>query len=281
MRWVEDFHNLVFPLKWADLDIEAGFNLKNKNIPKSLYKYRSFDEEGRSLKNLEEDTVWLADPLTFNDPYDCHHYIDYEGMLDVFSQDLPDDLRELITPLMRDSLAERSAGVISELNKAGDKIKDGIRLCSFSERVDSTLMWAHYSYNHQGFCIEYDVTRPELHKLTSRFMFPVVYSDDVFDATDLMNVVKGGHFNNLRLNLAALYKATDWSYEKEWRLVFANHFMQAPCPWGMPKPTAVFCGSHISKANEAKIKEVCCRREIPLFKMELDRHMYRMNPRKL
>lgn len=281
MSWIEEFHKLVFPLNREDLDIEAGFNLKSKNIPKRLYKYRSFDEGGRSLKNLEEDTVWIADPLTFNDPYDCHHYIDYESLLDVFEKDLPDDLKTLLTPTMRDSLIKRSESVISEFQKAGDKIKDGIRLCSFSERVDSTLMWAHYSYNHQGFCIEYDVTRPEVHKLTSRFMFPVVYSDDVFDATELIKLVKSGRFNNLYLNLAALYKAFDWSYEKEWRLVFANGVMETPCPWGMPKPTAVFCGSHISKANEVKIKDICCQREIPLFKMEHDRHMYRMNPTRL
>lgn len=144
MSWIEEFHKLVFSLNREDLDIEAGFNLKHKNIPKSLYKYRSFDEVGRSLKNLEEDTVWIAAPLTFNDPYDCHHYIDYEGLLDVFAKDLPDDFKKLLTPTMRNSLVKRSTSVISEFQKAGDKIKDGIRLCSFSERVDSTLMWAHY-----------------------------------------------------------------------------------------------------------------------------------------
>ncbi len=29
-------------------------------MPKALYKYRSFDREGWSLKNLESDTVWLS-----------------------------------------------------------------------------------------------------------------------------------------------------------------------------------------------------------------------------
>lgn len=281
MSWIEEFLTLVFPLNRADLNIEAGFDLKQKNIPKRLYKYRSFDEDGRSLKNLEEDTVWIADPLIFNDPYDCHHFIDYESLLDVFAKDLPDDLKKLLTPTVLDSLKKRSTSVISEFQKAGDKIKDGIRLCSFSERVDSTLMWAHYSYNHQGFCIEYDVTRPEAHELTSRFMFPVIYSDDVFDATELIKFVENGNFNNLYLNLAALHKASDWSYEREWRLVFANSTMETPRPWGMPKPTTVFCGSHISKANEAKIKEVCLQKKIPLLKMEHDRHMYRMVPKEL
>ena len=36
-----------------------------------LYKYRSFDKEGYSLKNLQEGTLHCSTPDAFNDPFDC------------------------------------------------------------------------------------------------------------------------------------------------------------------------------------------------------------------
>jgi hypothetical protein len=40
----------------------------------SLYKYRAFNEY--SLSNLKNDTIWLAKPESFNDPFDCSFAID-------------------------------------------------------------------------------------------------------------------------------------------------------------------------------------------------------------
>lgn len=36
-----------------------------------LYKYRSFDKDGFSLKNLRENTLHCSEPSVFNDPFDC------------------------------------------------------------------------------------------------------------------------------------------------------------------------------------------------------------------
>lgn len=36
-----------------------------------LFKYRSFDKEGFSLKNLRDNTLHCANPSAFNDPFDC------------------------------------------------------------------------------------------------------------------------------------------------------------------------------------------------------------------
>ena len=38
-----------------------------------LYKYRPFDE--RALNMLREQTVWMAIPTSFNDPFDCQPLI--------------------------------------------------------------------------------------------------------------------------------------------------------------------------------------------------------------
>lgn len=36
-----------------------------------LYKYRSFDKDGFSLQNLNDNTLHCANPTAFNDPFDC------------------------------------------------------------------------------------------------------------------------------------------------------------------------------------------------------------------
>ena len=51
-------------------------------------------------------------------------------------------------------------------------------------------MWAHYSNNHQGFCVAYDMKNPENTKLAG-CTFPVQYTNERLDITDYMkNYVK-------------------------------------------------------------------------------------------
>ena len=80
------------------------------------------------------------------------------------------------------------------------------------------LMWAHYASYHQGFCVEYDLSNIEPLDYRKRFLFPVTYSDDVFDATEhYKKDMDDENYNNIYLARAALVKAKDWQYEKEWR----------------------------------------------------------------
>lgn len=310
MTWIDDFVERVFPVDATNLQIEAGFVLKFTHIPERLFKYR--DCNPNSIKNLQEDTIWLADPNSFNDPYDCHHFINHQGLMDRSLRTLSTEIRKMLpvdkvsgleeilataedpTGVLIDALlgeeepikrAALKAGLLAGRNalfekiaKAGDEIKAGFRLCSFSARVDSTLMWSHYARNHQGFCVQYNIKELPPSDLRSRFMFPVVYRDEVFDATECMILVNTPKFNNIHLNRAALIKGKDWSYEEEWRLVFANGLLDKPQPWKMPIPTAVYLGSHILPADEATLKEICSNKGISMFKMGHSRSHFAMTP---
>lgn len=75
MNWIEQFTEMIFPLNSEKLNIEGAFFLKNDHLPNSIFKYREVNKN--SLKNLEDDTIWLADPSNFNDPYDCSHTVDF------------------------------------------------------------------------------------------------------------------------------------------------------------------------------------------------------------
>jgi hypothetical protein len=310
MSWITEFVELVFPLDVTKLEIEMGFQLKFHHLPERLFKFRNCDT--RALQNLRDDTIWLASPSTFNDPYDCHHFIDHQKIMNFSVRNLSPEIRAmlsvdevtsiekqlptaeqpmdvLIDTLMRsEDLDKRDAlkamliagrkKQFEELAVGGDFMKAGFHLCSFSARMDSTLMWAHYAQNHQGFCIEYDIKSLPPDDLRSRFMFPVVYQDEVFDATECMLRVDTPEFNSIHLNRAALIKGVDWSYEEEWRLVFANSLLEEPQVCKMPTPKAVYLGSHICSKNEAALKEICTKKGISMFKMKHSRHRFSMTP---
>ena len=288
--------------------------MKDKHLPNSIFKYREVNDN--SLKNLEEDTIWLADPSNFNDPYDCSHTADFqyiqkqsssmifesylknnEGQLNItddqkkallLSSDPMNDLADIL--LAGESL-ERKEGlkeilssvqekVLEDMALAGSKkVANSFKLCSFSEKNDSMLMWAHYANYHQGFCIEYDLVNIPLSDFRRRFLYPTIYSNNMFDATEhMLKGVDDQSFNNLHLSLAALIKAKDWEYEKEWRLVFANGIFDKEQSYEIGFPKMVYLGTKIKPEDQETLIAICNKRGIPFCKMKAHHSKFKLVP---
>lgn len=83
-------------------------------------------------------------------------------------------------------------------------------LICLSETKSSPAMWAHFTNNHEGACLELDVTYDSLFKVTYD-------NDKLFKGIDLTTY--STHVN--RDNIKTIYgtKSKDWSYEKEHRLL--------------------------------------------------------------
>lgn len=88
----------------------------------------------------------------------------------------------------------------------------------------------------------------------------------MFDATGVFGSSKNVD-NILYLNQAALMKSAEWSYEKEWRLVFGNMLVQQEMSYRMPKPKCVILGTKISSSNEETIRKICDRKSIEVLKL--------------
>lgn len=317
MDWIKQFTDMIFPLNRDQLNIEGAYLLKNQYLPKSIFKYREINEN--SIKNLEEDTIWLADPSNFNDPYDCAHTVDFAriqkhqspecfekfmeekgnslNLSDAQKKKLElscDPLGVLIDILLSGEPPEKKEGMKAALTEVQNKMHEDLalanskavassfKLCSFSERNDSMLMWAHYASYHQGFCIEYDLENIPYSDYRRRFLYPTIYSDEMFDATEhLMRGVEDENFNNLHLSLAGLVKAKDWAYEKEWRLTFANGVFDTEQTYNIGKPKMVYLGTKINQKNQDKLIEICSRRDIPISKMKANHSMFKLEPSSL
>jgi hypothetical protein len=310
--WLNDFEKMLFPFTSDDLNISGAYALKDQHLPPSIYKYR--DVNSFSLKNLEDDTVWLADPSSFNDPYDSSFTIDFnavatqalKGQLDdlvgelskagkQLSSDEINDIKCCADPMeaIREILLEEATAEQKELLKQAiveisqkthrellhqfkAAILDSFKICSFSEELYSTVMWSHYSKNHTGFCTEYDLTIIPPGDFRTRFLYPVIYTENMFDATRWMATATTDHVNNLYIRYAALHKSVGWAYEKEWRLLFSAGIFDKPRCYPMGKPKALYLGAKISDNDRYNLINVTSTKNIPLFQMELDQNQFKL-----
>lgn len=195
-------------------------------IPNSLYRYQALS--AHSLAGLINNTIWLAKPESFNDPFDCAITLDRrkykESIMHAISvameRSKPAGLRaehlQDIWPGDKEAF-ELLRGKVLEL------IQD-IGICSFSGLPDHMLMWSHYADHHRGFCIEYDCRegtklRELAHKVRYEDSLPRLTAADFAPPN-----------SEKTLDVLWLTKSTSWSYEQEWRVMMAkgNKDYQAP-----------------------------------------------------
>lgn len=212
---------------------------KEKEIPKTIYKYRGFTD--RLLDMLVNDELYYSNPGDFNDPLDCRPSLE---------ADLTDEeLEQVLSSLMEDRiLAEMQSAtfslkleesravfdhalkkcqekVVKTLEEARYHVRQNIEkelfqqydrgIVSFGECETCPLMWSHYGDQHNGICVGYSVppeARSEVHKVSYGGSRKVLASD----------VAKMNFDDAARRRVddaVLLRKAESWHYEREWRLI--------------------------------------------------------------
>lgn len=153
------------------------------STPKYLYKYFSLNVF--SLDCLENDYIYLSNPKDFNDPFDCN--------------------RNLIAEKQKEL---RDWQYIERLNDIPN-----IGIACFSENGMEPLLWSHYANSYNGFCIKFNIESLINTKDDTVNLKRVIYSK-------APEVISQEHpFSSY---YQYLLKLNNWSYEKEWRLLFQN-----------------------------------------------------------
>lgn len=310
--WVDDFVACLDVVDAGDLRIEEAFAIKAANLPASVFKFRAVTPE--ALQNLADGTVWLAAPDSYNDPFDSvvnlsgselyrsdrtlmapgavegvDKYLDAEDWAAIDEADHP--FREFsarllaadpkidpaLLPRILDAFdqigADRMEGAFAPYL---DLIRSTLKLCSFSAKCDPILMWSHYAAQHQGFCVEYETAR--MPEIAQRMLFPVIYRETMFDATRFHRAMSADpkRFNNVYTVLPPLFKAPAWSYEEEWRLVFAGGVIPEPRAYAMGRPKAVYLGARMMPHGEQMVRQICDDMSVPVWRMRLARDRFRL-----
>lgn len=247
--------------------METVYMVTRLHIPERVYKYYSLTENSAlnniKLNTLLENKIYLADANTFNDPFESKAFY-YRS----HSLAKHDSLRQWDGKLVDDfSLYVR----LSSLTSIG---------------INSMPMWAHYTNNHCGYCVEYNTEGKENLSLTSS-LFPVQYIDKRIDITPIMESVvrelelqktkamqqgeKEIIINNLILVWISIYysclKHVSWEYEKELRVVTSseNTYTNA-------MPSKIYIGAKCSTENVNALVSIAKTLKIPIFQMYFDEY---------
>ena len=234
-------------------------------IPDTLYKYGSLSDDAdlneKKFQTLQNQQIFMADIKTFNDPFDGKaFYYDPEALKSI------------------DRLAEHNGRFIDDFtrfHKATSLTENG---------VNCMPMWAHYSNNHRGFCVAYDMKHPDNLSL-SACTFPVQYTDQRLDVTTFMKDYAQQVANEVDRqeaegkkqividNLSIIYlsqflcniKHISWQYEKEFRCTMGATSKGMPYVTAVPK--AIYIGMNCSPAHAEKLKAIADSLHIPVHKM--------------
>lgn len=154
--------------------------LLSKSTPK-LFKFFSLNIN--NLDALFRNYFYLANPHDFNDPFDCN-------------VNLIEDI-----------------GNLEEMTTVKRNNYKNIGICSFSEIIDSHLMWAHYTSNYNGWALEFTGNKIEMYKqenLLRHTLTRVIYRE---------NPIKVKKDYPFAQNYVMTTKFKHWEYEKEWRII--------------------------------------------------------------
>lgn len=163
---------------------EYEFYNKGELMPKkidTLYKYMPFNEF--TISSLLSRYLWLANPSTFNDPFDCNKNLIINH---------PDNF---------------------EQTKDKKNSHEDIGIISFTEKLNNPLMWAHYTNNYNGIVLEFDASnfhQNNTEQFSEYKLRKVIYPEYIAPLQTGFQFAEDIMFSS---------KIKNWEYEEEWRII--------------------------------------------------------------
>lgn len=258
-------------------------------MPKTLYKYVSLsdnifcDKYGNNcIHNKDESKfnaisnhqIWMSRYSNLNDPFE------YRAMY-----------------IKRKELEDKG-WPIEILDDYINRTKDVYLICSFTKNlVDNMPMWAHYSNNHRGYCIEYEVLNPKL-------VYPISYEEERFGIASILTslfdltykIYKGEIDENNKdyqfycslVTHFGLIKHKSWNYENEYRVLHADLNGNK---YGALIPSIqlglnikkIFIGNQCSAENKKRLKSIAENIGIKAYEMYIndDESKYKLSYRQI
>ena len=200
---IEEYLQLIY-----DGKKEEAEKIRLSTIPDKLIKFIWLDGseiDNKKFASLKNEEIWFAQKDILNDPYE------YKGILINRS---------------KMKIAGYSEEFIDKCQTLLDFSDYGIT-CLSGNKIDYLPMWAYYTNNHRGFCIEYDI-------INKNCIHEVLYEPERIKVASLLvngiedikkTIVSGKRGQSdfyMTLLLQNLFiKAKSWEHEKEYRIVYS------------------------------------------------------------
>ena len=281
MDWKDEFLRLY--LSGEVEDHRQALELKEKNLPQKLYRFRP----GNNMNFVRDELLGLI-YIPFigglNDPFDSSSLMLSSSLSDYFDSIAYKKAFEKIwgKELPGDVYKRQAEKQLIELNQYFNyTLQTALRVASFSEKLTNLPMWSHYANEHKGICFEYDISKIVDPYIKNR-LFPVKYAPSLPNAIALMEERMAEHKQPsfTLYDYFAMSKLDDWAYEKEWRLIInlglemvkqedaeGKLAGQGMLHW-FEKPSKIYFGAKIPEAQKATIKELCKNHNIEMRQMK-------------
>lgn len=217
-----DYMNINRYLKYIEEGKnEEAIKYKNSFVPQNLFKYYSLSSrdnfknrnlDKKKINCLLQGKVYAPMFRELNDPFEGYYYMLDKGDLRYSGVKKPESFEKL-----------------------RDNLNDKFRICSLSgTNAQCMPMWAYYSNNHQGYCVEYEIPE-DIRNIT----FQVIYTDERKCANDIYIVGflllqdntqnSEQEKNRNRLNMVSAqsllsytHKHISWAHEQEYRIIIPS-----------------------------------------------------------
>lgn len=225
-----------------------------------VYKYRS--ELHRDLLCLVNNEIYAPSAVELNDPCEC--FFDTTYLCEVFAECAEDIANRRVPP-----------GGQEKWDNIVNDVKNNFGIISFSQSCDDELMWAYYSDEHRGFCIEYDIDKIIKHlSLDYDLKVNVCYQEtppeinngyysDIFDNQKIIQFFHGT-------------KSKSWKHENEIRLVLTQKQL-IPIP--PDAVTGIYFGLRASDDDKKMIMKTLYGRDITFYQMHPIVGTYKIEPK--
>ena len=199
-----------------------------------------------TLDCLENNSVYLRDSNTFNDPYEMKAFI-MHSKDSLLTNQQKENLLQDFDPEWKNKNRRGRKFILNRINTQRDAEKhiknlpiyqsikdkeffpeandpnedyylsgdDKTLVGCFSSTNKSILMWSHYADNHRGVCIGYDFNKYK------HLLYPIDYREDYFDNCS-QNVADSPY----AADCAKLIKCIEWCYEHEWRIILTEFMVK-------------------------------------------------------
>lgn len=257
---------------------EAKFRQYEACSPAILYKYYRSVEYLKS--SLSEGYIHLENPATYNDIFDSsisahERELEYIGLnkevLDYIIGEAPENSKDLIAGtdftgvknvkgvflLLNSVIGVEESKSLQEkfLQKYCTNMQAiNNKIACFSERNDSILMWSHYGDSLRGGCLCFDTSKDvALFGKAQKVQY-----------TDLRS-----YQSNFNLYFT---KASDWSYEQEWRIVVEQDSDKIHTP----SIGGIIIGEKMPKDNQLSLGILATERKFSIYRAIADRDTFKI-----
>ncbi len=250
------------------------------HINEIIYYFLSEDKKSKSsLEDIQnKENNFLDDSGKYRRSFTRRYLITREKSMSIEEKTEWEKTKEYIyNSGIIDSFAETTKMLLQEFNSY---LRKSVFICCLSQNGENMKMWEDYADRYSGFVIEYtlDDSDDMLLKTSLCRTFPVKYYKRIpkFDISEIVEFYFQKYFYGKSIDILdsmtdlykqLLYKKFEYTSEEEWRIIVSNKESQRI---EFPFVSAVYAGYKITDDNLNRLKEICKKKNIPLYKQDLD-----------